>query len=155
MSEETKNKTCLCDKCSCVVQVMHALGKFLIGVAALVGVCKAPKVVENIYKIQTSQAQHQAQNQGQSQVNNISINAFQEMQKLIEKSKTESPAQLIKEIPSTPKVENGVLQNVYISKNLKPELKQKLIQAKNDEERSVILNDYFRKTIQFSNEDIE
>lgn len=133
-----------------LANIFEAIGRLLVGVSALVGVLNAPEVVRDIYEIQLMQSQSQSQ---EVTVVLASPDIRKDITKLSEKAKNESPDKLLEDIPSSPTVRDGILQNVYISPIFRSEVKRKLERTDDAATRARILNDYFRKTIQFTEED--
>ncbi len=144
MSESTEKPNC----CSYPAQILEGLGKFGIGLAAFIGVLKAPGVAEKIYQIQL------AQNQTQSQHTTVIVGSKevkQDFERIIEKVGIETPQKVIESIPETPPVEKGSLKGIYILPAYRTAVVQELEHADTKAQKEQVIKDYFKRSLQMSN----
>lgn len=143
--------------CGCLEKLLSGAGKFGIGLAAVLGVFKAPVIAEKIYQIQLAQnqAQVQGQNQNQQVTVVVSKEAKQDLERIAEKAQTELPVKIIESIPERPDEEKGGLKGVFILPAYRPAVVKELENAKGKSQKEQILREYFKKSIQMSGEAIK
>ncbi len=126
------------DKCDCFSSLVGNLGKFLLGLAAVIGACKSTQIAQIIYNNQT-------QSQNQSCSFHISPNTYKEIGKVAQKL-TEVEDQDANPIIIEYFHESGDDKALNISPAFKANLLKDLKAAKTADSKADVLEAYYLKT---------
>lgn len=144
-NEKTQKNTCCKPLCSCIGSVLSGLGSLAIGVAAILGACKAPEISRTLYAMKLTQT------------NNTNVHIYptsEKAEKTIKEGVGKSKENLdswVEDLPSSP--ETGDEDDLFIAPAYRDAVKLELKSEPSNIKREAILRGYFQRSIEAKTKD--
>jgi hypothetical protein len=134
--------------CNQIAPILHGTGKLFFGIAAILGVYKADKVVKNF-----SLSQQQSQQQCQTTNNNYYLNAKekQAVNEILNKIENKEPATFDTAIAAFAKENANEVDGIKFLPMFEPMIVDDLKSSKTRQEMGEVLEKYIIKSKEFNN----